>query len=220
MDTKEIDRLAEILWEYLLMHQVLEKADCILALGSNDIRVAERAAKLFLSGWAPLIIFAGGRGRLTPDHWRESEADEFSKRAIAMGVPKENILIEDKSTNTGENISFTKELLKSHHLDPQKIILIQKPYMERRAYATFKKRWPEKDFVCTSPQISFQDYPTKELSKNLIINIMAGDLQRIKLYPEEGFQISQDIPKQVWEAYEKLISLGYTEHLIGHVPEK
>ncbi len=214
MDEKEIDRLAEIVWDYLRMNQTLEKADCILALGSNDIRVAERAAKLFLSGWAPLIVFSGGRGRLTPAHWERSEAREFLKRAVAMGVPKEKILIEERSTNTGENILFTRELLRSRHLDPKKIILVQKPYMERRAYATFKKVWPEKDFVVTSPEVSFRDYPTSELPKDLIINIMVGDLQRIKIYQKSGFQISQHVPKNVWDAYEKLITLGYIEQLV------
>jgi hypothetical protein len=44
---------------------------------------------------------------------------------------------------------------------------------------------------------------------------MVGDLQRIKVYPEKGFQISQDIPDDVWKAYEELVRLGYTKHLVG-----
>lgn len=43
---------------------------------------------------------------------------------------------------------------------------------------------------------------------------MVGDLQRIKEYPIKGFQIQQEIPSNVWDAYEKLVSLGYTSHLI------
>jgi hypothetical protein len=41
-----------------------------------------------------------------------------------------------------------------------------------------------------------------------------GDLQRIKLYPEKGFQTYQEIPGQVWEAYLELVALGYDQHLI------
>jgi hypothetical protein len=44
---------------------------------------------------------------------------------------------------------------------------------------------------------------------------MVGDLQRIKLYPERGFQIYQDIPDDVWQAYEKLVGMGYTKHLVA-----
>lgn len=131
-----------------------------------------------------------------------------------MGVPKKKVLIENKSTNTGENILFTQKLLKEKKLDPQTFIVVQKPYMERRTYATFKKVWPEKEIIVTSPQISFEDYPNEKISKEDVINIMVGDLQRIKLYPKKGFQIPQKIPSSVWAAYEQLVELGYTKHII------
>lgn len=46
------------------------------------------------------------------------------------------------------------------------------------------------------------------------IHALAGDLQRIREYPAKGFQIEQDIPDEVWEAYEYLVDLGYTNRLI------
>ena len=196
------------------MNQKLEKADCIFVLGSHDLRIAEYGAKLFLEGWAPLLIFSGGLGHLTKEIWNEAEADQFACVAIKMGVPREKILIENRSTNTGENIQFTKELLKEKGISPKKFIVVQKPYMERRSYATFKKVWPEKEFVVTSPPISFDDYPDKLRTKEDVIGIMAGHLQRIKLYAEKGFQIPQEIPALVWDAYEKLVAAGYTKHLV------
>jgi len=214
MNQNEIDQSAKIIWDYHHLNQSLEKADCILVLGSHDLRIAEYGAKLFLDGWAPLIIFSGGLGHLTKGIWNESEADQFSRVAIKMGVPKEKILIENKSSNTGENIQFTRELLREKNVDPKKFILVQKPYMERRSYATFKKVWPEKGFVVTSPPILFEDYPDQLRTKEDVIGIMAGDLQRIKLYAEKGFQIPQEIPPNVWNAYEKLVAAGYTKHLV------
>ena len=95
----------------------------------------------------------------------------------------------NKSTNTAENVLFTKKLLAGNNIDPQKFIVVHKPYMERRAYATFKKHWPGKEIVVTSPQISFDNYPNNEISKDDLINIMVGDLHRIKTYSEKGFQI-------------------------------
>jgi len=86
--------------------------------------------------------------------------------------------------------------------------------MERRSYATFKRYWPDKKLMVTSPQISFEQYPNGEISLEQVINIMVGDLQRIKIYPKRGFQIFQEIPEDVWQAYEKLVSLGYTKHLV------
>ena len=202
------------LWDYHQMHQVLEKADCILALGSHDLRVAERAAELYLEEWAPLIIFSGGLGNFTKQMWTETEAEQFAAIAIRMGVPEEAILIENKSSNTGENILFTQELLVKKKLNPQSFIVVQKPYMERRSYATFKQQWPGKKLVVTSPQICFDAYPTEQIPLERVINIMVGDLQRIKFYPEKGFQVPQEIPVDVWQAYEQLLASGFDKHLM------
>ena len=82
----------------------------------------------------------------------------------------------------------------------RRIILVQKPYMLRRAYATFKKVWPEKDVIVTAPQLSFEEYPNNFFSKDEVINIMVGDTQRINVYPHKGYQIEQEIPEDVWNA--------------------
>lgn len=213
---QRINDLALILWNYHKLNHNLKKSDLIIVLGSHDSRVGERGAELFLEGMADFIVYSGGLGNLTKDTWTEAEADVFARIAIRMGVPKEKILIENRSTNTGENIQFSYELLQANNLNPRSIILVQKPYMERRTYATFMKQWPGQcvEIFVTSPQISFTDYPNDEIPLDKVINIMVGDLQRIKVYPEKGFQIYQDIPQKVWNAYEELIRLGYTSHLV------
>ena len=212
--TSEIISLARLLWDYHHVNHSLKKSDCILALGSHDLRVAEKAAELYLQEYAPLVIMSGGLGNFTKEMWTEKEADKFAAIAIKKGVPEDSILVENKSTNTGENILFTQKLLKEKGLDLQSFIVVQKPYMERRSYATFKKHWPDKNLMVTSPQISFKDYPTDEIPLEKVINIMVGDLQRIKLYPEKGFQIFQDIPPEVWNAYQKLVAAGFDKHLM------
>ena len=118
---------AKILWEYHHMNHELEKSDCILALGSHDVRVAERASELYLQGWAPLVIMSGGLGNLTKEIWTEPEADKFAKIAIQKGIPPSAILIENRSTNTGENIVFTQQLLVKRKKDPESFIVVQMP---------------------------------------------------------------------------------------------
>src|SRR4030088_2080516 len=153
-----IHALVEKVWDYHhLDHQVVH-ADAILVLCSHDKVVAGRGAELFLQGWAPLLICPGGLGAIPRHLWREPEADQFAAIAIRMGVPKERILIENRSTNTGENVLFTKQLLAEKGIDPRTFILGQKPYMERRSYATFRKVWPEKEVRVTSPRVSLDDY--------------------------------------------------------------
>lgn len=209
------DEYARVLWDYHQLHHTIQKADVMLCLGSNDVRVADYAAKLFLKGLAPVIVFSGGFGRGTKGIFEKTEASLFAEQAIALGVSSTDILIEEKSTNSSENIRFSKELLNMHGIHPKSLILIQKPYMERRAYATCKKQWPEAEAVVTSPHFTFESYPNEVISKELLINIMVGDLERIIKYPEYGFQIAQDVPQNVLDAYEKLIALGYTTELMN-----
>jgi uncharacterized SAM-binding protein YcdF (DUF218 family) len=218
MDAR-IRALAETIWRYHHLNHQLSPADAILVLCSHDTVVAKRAAELFLQGLAPLLILAGGLGTITRQLWREPEADQFARIAAAMGVPGDRMLIENRSTNTGENVAFTRALLAARAIEAESFIVVQKPYMERRSYATFRKVWPEKRVIVTSPQESMDDYLRRyshaALSADDVISIMVGDLQRIRLYPAKGFQIHQDIPEDVWQAYEQLVEAGYDRHLVG-----
>jgi uncharacterized SAM-binding protein YcdF (DUF218 family) len=213
-----IRTLAAKIWDYHHLDHEVAHADAILVLCSHDKVVAARGAELFLQGWAPLLIFAGGLGTITRRLWVEPEADQFAGIAVAMGVPRDRILIENRSTNTGENVLFTKQLLAEQGLDPGSFIVVQKPYMERRSYATFRKVWPDKPVRVTSPPITLDRYLREcshdTLSPDDVIGIMVGDLQRIRLYPEKGFQIPQDIPDDVWSAYEDLVRAGYDKYLL------
>ncbi|UFH52079.1 YdcF family protein [Spirosoma sp. KNUC1025] len=215
--TDSIRKLALTLWDYHHLNHELAKSDAILVLCSHDIRVAQRGAELFLAGWAPLLIFSGGLGVITKHMWSKPEAELFARIAMDMGVQNERIVIENRSSNTGENVLFTKQLLEQRGLEMERFIVVQKPYMERRSYATFKKVWPQKDVIVTSPQDSFDEYLSRytnpALTPDDVISIMVGDLQRIQLYPEKGFQIPQPIPDEVWVAYEALVKAGYNRHL-------
>lgn len=210
--------LVETVWNYHQLHHEVTNADAILVLCSHDLIVAERGTELFLEGRAPLLIFAGGSGAMTRELWSEPEADVFARIAIERGVPADRILREGRSTNTGENVQFTRQLLAERGLDPQSFIVVQKPYMERRSFATFRKVWPEKTVTVTSPRITLDDYLTRyshgSLTPDDVIDIMVGDLQRIHLYPARGFQIAQDIPSDVWAAYEGLVKAGYDRRLV------
>ena len=186
--------------------------DAIFALGSNDLRVADRAAELYLGGYSQYVICAGGNGKASD--FSKPEAEIFAEVLIRHGVPKNKILMEPKSTNTGENVQFVKKLVEEKGLGFKSFLLVQKPYMERRTFATFRKQWPEVDCLVASPQISYEDYAAEPVFKERFINVMVGDLQRIKEYPKLGFQIEQDVPVKVWQAWEALNALGYTKYFL------
>lgn len=135
-----IDYYGKILWNYHRLNEDVKKSDVILGFGSHDLHVAKRCAQLFLDGYGNMIIFTGGYGRITENLWNMAEAEKFAQIAIKMGVPKNKIIIEDKASNTGENISNTKEILKNINLSPSSFIVVDKPYRERRTFATLKKQ--------------------------------------------------------------------------------
>lgn len=213
--SQEIDVAAKILWDYNKLTQKLKPADCILVMGCHDKRVASRGAELFKQGLAPLIIISGGIGRDTPKSWGETEAEVFAEIVCQQGVPEDKLMIEKQATNCAENMTFSMELLKSQRLEPKSLILVTKPYMERRALATFKKLYPHKEVHVASPEISYEDYPNKEVSKSLFLNTMVGDTQRILLYPKRGFTVYQDMPKEVEAAMDRLIAFGFDKQVIS-----
>jgi uncharacterized SAM-binding protein YcdF (DUF218 family) len=211
---KEFLNAAKIIWNYLKLDQSLKKSDCIIAMGSHDLRVADYAAELALGGWAPILVCSGSLGRLTERIWHESEAVKFAHVAMAAGVSKDRILLETISTNTGENILFSKDLLEEKGYSIRSAILVHKPYMERRVYATVRLLWPELDAVITSPQIPFEKYATETISIEEVIQIMVGDMHRVLTYPEKGYQIPQDVPDDVYDAFKQLVDHGSTQYLV------
>ena len=209
-----VDEAAQRIWDYHLMGHELERCDLIWALGSLDLRVADRVAQLWHEGMAPLIVMSGGLGNFTEEIFDKPEADLFAERAMELGVPEEAILIENRSTNTGENVQFTRKLLEGRGISVSRVIAVQKPNMERRTFATISRQWEGLEVKVTSPQLSMEKYCNEVVPKEMLIHIMVGDLQRIMKYPELGYSAEQEIPDEVREAFEILIEAGYTGHLI------
>ena len=209
-----VEAWARTVWDYHHVGHALRKADCIIVLGSHDTRVAERGAELYLAGWAPLVVMSGGLGSLTSGMWTRPEAEVFADVAAARGVPRDALLLESRSTNTGENVELSRRLLAERGLAPRSAIAVQKPYMERRTLATFGVRWPELDLVVTSPQLSFEAYTSEGIPRDDVIHIMVGDLQRLLVYPKKGFSTPQEVPAEAMAAYEGLVAAGYTKRLL------
>ena len=203
---------ALVLWDYHRLNHDITPAEGILVFGSSDLRVAEHAADLFLRGLAPWILLSGARGRMTKD-WPETEAEAMARIGRERGVPDEAFLIENRATNTGENIRFSRELLASRGITLTKGILVQKPYMERRSIAALEVQWPDASFLASSPSMGFQEYCAGALTPELVIAAMTGDFQRILDYPALGFASPQEVPGEVMEAYSQLVDAGYTAQL-------
>lgn len=207
----------QIIWDYLCLHEAPKKADIIVGFGNFNTDIAVRAAELYKAGYAPKILFTGGLGRNTEGLLPESEAMRFARTAIACGVPEADIILEDKSANTRENIEFTRRMLEDLDLTHEHILGVHQPFMERRITAAMGVYWPEQSFSVTCPQVSIPEYlkRAKEqgISENASVSVIVGDFQRIELYAKLGYQLPQYIPPEAWEAYHALVAMGFDKQL-------
>ena len=214
----ELLRQARVIWNYLQLAQEPAAADLIIALGTNDLRVAEFAADLYLRGFGPLLLLSGGFAHqhdLLATAWPKTEAEMFAGVAERRGVPRERMLLETRATNTAENIRYVRDLIGERELKPRNLLFAVKPFMQRRVWATLAVEWPQIPATLASPKMTLEEYFTEELAPDKIINIMMGDLQRVWVYARKGWSAPQLLPAEVHDAYRRLAELGFTKHLLA-----
>ncbi|WP_345962900.1 YdcF family protein [Streptomyces sp. BRB040] len=202
------------LWEYHQMGHTPRPCSVAIGLGSHDLGVADTAAELYGRGMAPLIVFTGATSPTTRESMPRGEAVHYRERALELGVPSSAVLVEPRARNTGENIRFSQELLEEAGVGVSSVLLISKPYEERRAYATARKLWPEVEIVSASSPMTLNEYVDSIGDARTVIDMLVGALQRLLVYPEQGFLISQSVPADVIEAYERLCQAGFTSRLL------
>ncbi|MBC3988197.1 YdcF family protein [Streptomyces sp. AC563] len=207
-------RRAVLIWDYHQMQHVLRPVDVAIGLGSHDLGVATYSAELFRAGLFPTLVFTGGNSPTTARVFPRGEAVHYREHAIELGVPAEAILLEPYATNTGENITHAREVLARADIYPSTVLLVCKPYMERRSYATARQLWPDVEVSCASEPLEFSDYVKSIGDEKLVLDMLVGDLQRVIEYPKFGFATEQEVPEDVRAAYESLVCDGFTSRLI------
>ena len=216
--TEEVLSLARVIWEYSLVPQEPTPAEVIIALGTNDLRVAEHAADLYVQGYGSTLVCTGGvahQNDLLATSWEKTEAEMFADIAVRCGVPRNRILLETQATNTAENIVFTRAILKEAGILPNTVVFAVKPFMQRRVWAALPLKWPSVAATLSSPRLSLDEYFTADLPAGKVINIMMGDVQRLWVYGCRGWSVPQPVPPKVKAAYDRLVALGFTRHLIA-----
>ena len=210
-------RPLQTIWNYLRLGEEPQKADCIVGFGNFNVNIARRAAELYHQGYAEKILFTGGLGRNTLGMLPEPEAVRFAKVAVSCGVPESDIILEDKSTNTAENIHFTREMLQKLGMPHDHLLGVHQPFMERRIKAAFGVYWPEVQLTITSPQVTIPEYleaaKVQGVTERASIEVIVGDFQRMELYARKGWQLPQEIPEEAWAAFRELVAMGYDGQL-------
>lgn len=205
---------ARRIWNYHRLHHELRPTSAAIGLGSHDIGVATFAADLYHQALFPLLVFSGANSPGTAALFPGGEAGAFRDRAIKLGVPAGAILMEPRATNTGENIALSRQVLRDAGVAVKSVTLISMPGMERRAFATCQRLWPEVAVICASEPVDFDSYLARFGDPHLVVDDLVGDLQRVIEYPRRGFSVFQDVPPDVCAAYEQLVHSGFASRLL------
>ncbi len=214
MFTMTIINSATNLWSFLKLDQHVYKSDLILVLGNSDIRTMDRAVELYKANLGKNIIITGGLGRISSNLFNKPESIVFRNLALKGGVDKSDILVESDSTNTFDNFRFTKKLIEEKNLNVNSIILVTKPYMEKRAYLMAKTLLDVDNLAVTSPNLNYKNYPNEVFSKEFVINMLVGEVQRLILYSSRKEIEQTDIPTEVLKSYKFLLMQGFDKQLI------
>lgn len=127
------------------LEDIGEKADCIVVLGS--IKAAKYrvpvAVDAYKAGRANKIMLCGGSVRDFPAG-KISEAENMYQTALELGIPQEDIILENQSQNTVENILFALiELQRAFWLNKvHRVLLVTTAYHMRRSLAIARYLFP------------------------------------------------------------------------------
>jgi uncharacterized SAM-binding protein YcdF (DUF218 family) len=202
---------AKLVYEHLaltLPPDLNHVADAVIGFGHFDLRIAERCIQIRKQGLARLVIFTGGVGAGSAD-LKQPEADAFREAVLRTNpeFPCDELLVENRSTNTGDNVRFTAaQLLKTRPdfafgTGIRSVILVATPSRMRRVWLTFRAIFGDIQVGCMPPQSDLATDCALFRSKGQdLITQLPGEVERLVTYPNRGWILAEPVPNTVIEA--------------------
>lgn len=131
-----------------------------LVFGNSNLinQRVDAALMLYNSKRVQKLIFMGGIGGISNENKdTKSEALKMSELAIEKGVNPSDILIEDKSNNTFENVDNAFELIKDEISTLNNVIIVTSEFHIKRCYAIIKKKHPDINISMVPAKDGFSD---------------------------------------------------------------
>lgn len=137
MEKNEINKITE----YIFLNSLPQKAHLAIIFGTRHKVALETVFQLYQKGLIPKVLLSGGINKTTG----QNEAEDMAKNLIAMGIKRDDLILENKSTNSLENVLFSKDKIEQEigFQNIKKIIAVVKHYHSRRALMTLKKHFPK-----------------------------------------------------------------------------
>ncbi len=162
--------------------------DAIILAGNAVIPTIDAACRLAANSEMPLVL-SGGIGHSTtflyaaiaqhptyntlPTTGRPEAAILADIARHFWNVAPERIHIESRSTNCGENAAFSRDLLAAKGLQPQHLIVVQDPTMQRRTLATFSRVYQDQPAI---PQwVSYPGVVPEVYADDRSLHFVGGD---------------------------------------------
>ncbi|GFP76915.1 YdcF family protein [Clostridium fungisolvens] len=218
----------------------IKKADISLLLGNSITNTIEVVQKTFKDGIVDKIMVAGGIGHSTSylinnvrknnkyqdiNTTDKAEADIINEILVNVyGISENDIIIENQSTNCGDNAYKTFEMLRELNIEAQSIILIQDPTMQLRSDASFRKVWRDENkvklinYAPFVPKVGIFNNQIKFENTNIegiwevdrYLSLIMGEIPRLKddeygYGPKGKYFIEHvEIPEEIIEAYSRI----------------
>lgn len=231
-DLNQVDK------DTLLQAYNIEKIDLLILLGNAIPYTVGCAAQLYKKGLCHQIMVVGGMGHSTKLLWKtieentnykdiatqnRAEADIFKDILVKIHhIPEEDIIVENKSTNCGDNAIKAVQLLDKLNRSPQSILLIQDPTMQLRSHMSFERSLEGKEITVISyapfiPKLTSVSGAYKLSNEEIegiweverFVSLVMGEIPRLtddeKGYGPRGagFIGHVDIPKSVIACYKE-----------------
>ncbi|MCG9133047.1 YdcF family protein [Candidatus Poribacteria bacterium] len=140
-----------------------QPADLLFIFGTSTIdnEILESVARDYQQGRFPQLLVTGLSGRLYSETGKPV-AHIMRDELIARGVPSKVILVQDKSTNTLEDVTFSLGVLEKHSISPDRIAFLCKAHHSGRCLRTLRKFFPSQ---ILSPVTYLAEYEGVKTSK-------------------------------------------------------
>ena len=186
LQPEEIEHITQIVF----IRSASQPTDLLFIFGTSTIDndILESVARDCRKGCFPKVLVTGLSGRLYSETGKPV-ARIMRDELIARGVPSEIILIQDKSTNTLEDVAFSLDVLEKHSISPESIAFLCKAHHSGRCLRTLRKFFPSQTLlpityvaVYDGVKIAEEDWYQHEVSRGRVY----GEYLRIIEYSKRG----------------------------------
>ncbi len=136
----------------------------------NSLLINERvkkAVEIYKEHRIEKLIFLGGtKGVSNQEHSKIPEAEKMKKLALELGVNEKDILIDNTSKNTFENVENALKIIGNEIKQIDNITIITSEYHLKRCYAVLKKKYPNIGITLVCAKDGFTDSENWFLSED------------------------------------------------------